>query len=218
MNMDSMGEALKECLSTLNLENESGRIVEKVKSANLFLGAHKPSNLRPYHLGSQYHRLKYIEQSMPFIAPVSIVFNPDAPKSKHCVGQYVPIKSTVKQMLNDPTYREQVCWSEKCTCIAGLSSGTCYKSNSFFRDNPTAVPLLLYSDGLCITNPLNANAAKKNKLIGVYMTLGSVASWNRSRVDSTQLVMVLNEQHLKQFGPQVVYKQLLEDLKGSVLH
>jgi hypothetical protein len=117
-------------------------------------------------------------------------------------------------MLNDATYKEQVCWDDRCTCFAGLSSGACFKNNKFFLDNPTAIPILLYSDGLCITNPLNANAAKKNKIIGVYMTLGTVASWNRSRVDSTQLVMILTEQHLKMFGAEVVYRRLIEDLKG----
>jgi hypothetical protein len=213
--MDSMALVVEEALAKLEMDKHVDDIVGKVKSANLFLKAHKPSATMRYNLGSEYHRLKYIEEKMPFIAPVPVVFNPDAPRSQRRVGQYVPIKATLEQILNDATYQEQLCsLGAECECISGIFSGACYKSNSYFRENPAAVPILLYSDGLCITNPLNANAAKKNKLIGVYMTLGSVAVWNRSRVDPTQLVMVVNEKDFKRFGPEIVFKQLIDDLKG----
>jgi hypothetical protein len=214
MTSDSMVNSLQDCLSSLDLEGHSVGLVDKVQAANLFLQAHKPSDNRSYHLGSEYHRLKYIEELMPYISAVPIVFNPEAPRSQKCVGHYVPIKSTIEQMLNDATYKEQASRSEECDCIAGVFSGSCFKSNKFFVENPTAVPILLYSDGLCLTNPLNANAAKKNKLLGVYMTLGTVAPWNRTRVDSTQLVMVLNEKDYKKFGSEIVFKQLIKDLKG----
>jgi hypothetical protein len=216
--MHSMESAVQNALGRLKLESHVEGVIESVRKANVFLQVHKPLDILPHHLGSEYHRLKFIEESMTFIPPVPIVFNPDAPRSKQCTGQYVPIKATLEQMLNDMSYKRQaqVCTSAGCECISGIYSGSCYKANTFFRDNPTAVPILLYSDGLCLTNPLNSNAAKKNKIVGVYMTLGSVAAWNRSKVDSTQLVMLVKEKHCKTFGLEVIYRQLIQDLKGCV--
>jgi hypothetical protein len=50
-----------------------------------------------------------------------------------------------------------------------------------FKANPTAIPILLYSDGLCLTNPLNANAAKKNKLS--LHDFWHIPVWGWSKVD-----------------------------------
>jgi hypothetical protein len=212
--MDSITARLQSCLTNLSLDDHAVGLVENVQAADIFMNAHKPSDITPYHLGTEYHRLKYIDETMPFIPARPISFNPDAPRAQQSVGHYVPIKSTLEMILSDKTYQDQVNCGTDCECFASVFSGTCFKTNKFFQDNPSAIPIILYSDGLCLTNPLNANAAKKNKLVGVYMTLGTVPIWNRSKVDSTQLVMVFNEKDGKRFGSEVIFKDLIEDLKG----
>jgi hypothetical protein len=78
--MHSIESAVQNALERLELESHVDGVIASVRKANVFLQVHKPLDLLPHHLGSEYHRLKFIEETMPFIPPVPIVFNPDAPR------------------------------------------------------------------------------------------------------------------------------------------
>ena len=127
---------------------------------------------------------------------------------------YVPIIETVKNIVQDSTFLEVTeRFNDKSKAeIKDVKDGIIYKQNKYFKDNPEAMTLLLYSDGVELVNPLGAGRGK-HKVIQIFLTFGEIPKYQRSKIDRIQLVAVLKEKLVKQFGFQKVYQRIVEDLK-----
>ena len=52
-----------------------------------------------------------------------------------------------------------------------------------------------------------------HKILAVYLFLGNLEPYFRSKVDQIQLVMLIKEKDFKRFGPQIAFSKLVSDLK-----
>ena len=96
--------------------------------------------------------------------------------------------------------------------LRDVKDGSAFKNNQFFLENPEALTILLYSDGVEVVNPLGAGRGK-HKVIQIFLTFGEIPKTQRSKIDRIQLVAVVKEKVVKQFGFKKVYHQIVEDLK-----
>jgi hypothetical protein len=190
------------------------KLLNEIQEKDEFLLAHDTS--RENNLGSQYHRTKFIENCFPFVAPVTCVLNPDENADKHRSFQYMSIIETLRLFLANEGYKRQVNVSQHAPSedmFQGITDGLFYKTNSFFSDNPDAIPILMYSDAACLVNPLNTGKAKAHKITGFYFTFTTIPVWNRSKVDPLQVAIYVLEVDLLRFGYSAVLKPLIDDLK-----
>lgn len=73
--------------------------------------------------------------------------------------------------------------------------------------------LILYQDSFEIVNPLGSSRTK-HKILAMYMTLGNIYKFNRSKANPIQLILLCKEKHLKYFGHEAVFHHLIKDLKS----
>lgn len=62
------------------------------------------------------------------------------------------------------------------------TDGSVYQNNPFFQDNEKRLEVILYQDAFEDCNPLGS-AKGKHKILGIYMVLVNLKSFNRSRID-----------------------------------
>lgn len=96
--------------------------------------------------------------------------------------------------------------------LTDITDGKSFSENDFFKNNPSALRLLLYQDSFEVVNPLGSGK-RKHKLQAVYFTLANLLPYSRFSVDQMQLVLLCTEDNLKLFGQQKVFAQLMNDLK-----
>jgi hypothetical protein len=190
--------------------DQAGKIVENLCQHDMFksLHDHQTGLLR-----SAYSRKQFFMSKFPFVSAIPVRLGVD--NSSKVVGyHYVPIKETLKVMLQDPSVWAQL--TNPLPVVDGvlqdLQDGVVHKNNNFFTDNKTTLKVILYQDSFEVVNPIGA-ARKKHKLLGVYFTLANLYPWNRSSVDQLQLVLLCKEVDCKMFKPASVFGQLIDDLK-----
>ena len=114
-------------------------------------------------------------------------------KSKKAVVHYIPIIETIKNVVQDPTFLSVVIGREvvqdQSSSLKDVKDGDLYRYNSYFKDNPEAMTLMLYSDAIEVVNPIGAGRGK-HKVIQIFFTLGEVPRHLRSRIDRILLVAV----------------------------
>ena len=202
-------------------ETDIEKVLSDVADSDAFLSAQKS-------LDSGYKRLQYLKNNFTYVEPVEIIFNPNEVKKgkePKAVMHYVPVIQTVKNLVQDSTFlevAENKFVDNSKSVLRDVKDGLIYKNNQFFIENPEALTLLLYSDGVELVNPLGAGRGK-HKVIQIFLTFGEIPKFQRSKIDRIQLVAVVKERVVKQFGFQKVYHQLVEDLKElergiTVLH
>ena len=167
-------------------------------------------------LSTETSRKKFVYENFDYIAPLEIVLNQDEidrGKPKETV-HYVPIHETLKVIFGDPTYQKVVTrensGERSIDCLNDIKDGFLFQNSEYFQENPSALPLILYSDGVETLNPLSY-AKGKHKLTCVYFQVASVPKYLRS-VGNVQLLMVFREKLLNKHGIQKVFKKLIDDL------
>ena len=198
-----------------NIPNTSEDNIKKVladfEENDSFLKAQKS-------LDSGFKRLQYLKSNFKYVEPEEILLNPNGVekrKEPRAVMDYVPIIETVRNLVQDSTFlevTENMINDKSMADIKDVKDGMIYKQNIYFKDNPEAMTLLLYSDGVELVNPLGAGRGK-HKIIQIFLTFGEIPKYQRSKIDRIQLVAVLKEKLVKQFGFQKVYQRIVEDLK-----
>ena len=110
------------------------------------------------------------------------------------------------------------CWSKKekknkeKDVLKDVKCGRAYKQIQFFNENPQAFTILLYSDAVELPNPLGA-AKGRQKIHQLFWTLGEIPRKQRSQVDRLQLGVIVREALLKKHGCDMIYANLMKDLK-----
>ena len=90
--------------------------------------------------------------------------------------EYIDIKQTLKNILEDPSYIEQELedpYLHSEGIVKDLRDGSVYRNNRFFQENRDAIPIILFADEFEVANPLGAGKVR-HKINATYMTLGSV--------------------------------------------
>lgn len=113
-------------------------------------------------------------------------------KEQFC--QYVPVKDTLKALLDLPSVKEQYNLSksylpEDPNVLEDVRDGKTFKENTLLQEFPSSISVILYQDAFEVVNPLGSGK-KKHKLLAVYMTLGEILPHNRSSIDPMQLVLL----------------------------
>ena len=192
-------------------ERDVERVIKEVIEDDCYVKAQ-------LQLDSEYKRNKFVQENMKYVAPKEIVLNRDEIKSGESkdVVHYVPIADSVINLMQDKSYVQMILQNKKSNVkkhfVSDITDGSLFQQNIFFQTNRSAIPLLLYSDGVEIVNPLGA-ARGTYKIVQVFFTLLNIPKDQRSQIDRIQLVMVFREKLLKKYNAALIFKPLIDDLK-----
>jgi hypothetical protein len=191
-------------------ESDKERIIAAFEEEDDFLVAQT-------NLDTEYKRKLFLKTHFIYVPPEEILLNPKQIKEERApkdVIHYVPVIETFKNLIQDCSFlameeRNVVPESES---LVDVKDGELFKQNPFFRQNPSAYTMMLYSDAIELVNPLGAGRGK-HKVIQIFFSLCEISKHLRSRIDRIQLVAVFKEKLIKKYGFKKIYKQLVKDLK-----
>lgn len=86
-----------------------------------------------------------------------------------------------------------------------------FHKNTFFNSSEE-LQIILYQDTFNVCNPLGQYKNSK-KLVGVYISIGNIPSYDRSSIDNIQLVLLCQEKDLKFFGFSKMLEILMNDIQ-----
>jgi len=211
---DVQEKKLRDALTTI-ASVDSKTVEDIIKHGNdddSFLAAQQ-------NLNSEYKRTKFIQENFKYVHPVEIVLNKDAVRRGEAkdVIHYIPVTRSATILLEDVTLNtvfEEERNKDKVdrNVISDFVDGDAFKKNKFFKNNPGAYAAHFYSDSVEISNPLGA-AKGKHKINQVFYTIAQIPKEQRSKIDRIQLCMVFKDKLIKQYGYDVIFKTLVEDLK-----
>ena len=165
-------------------------------------------------LESELKRKKYIMTEFENARPVTVRLN-EGSREKPETMQYIPIKQSLKILVEDETYinqkKDDPYFSEE-NVIKDVKDGINFRKNKYFRENPTAVPLLVFQDELEVVNPLGAGKSK-HKIQCTYYTSLEIIPALRTKVKSIQLCSLVLSRYWKKYGNVACNKNMVEDLK-----
>ena len=166
-------------------------------------------------LETERNRKKYIFSKFPNAQPET-VFLPTENGSKKESYQYVPIKESLKLLLEDQSYIKQKLedpYNYEEGVFKDTRDGSCFQTNEFFKTNPDAVALVVFVDELEVVNPLGA-AKTKHKINCTYYTCLNIQPALRSKVHSIQLVSLVRSTFWKKNGNATCNDKFIKDLKS----
>lgn len=188
----------------------NNELIEK----NLF---HDALNSETGILRSDFSRIKSYEKSQNYVHAVKI----DLIKENDITGNqatsffyYVPILKSLQVMLKKKSIFD-MCFREvkkEDGSFFDIYDGNIFKQNSFFQMYPHALRLILFQDAFELCNPLGSSR-KKHKIVGIYMVLGNLYPWLRSKLDNIQLVALCYDRDINNFGFQEILKPIINDIK-----
>ena len=187
---------------------------------NIIDGLSKENLLKKYNKGlfrSDTTRKTYFKKKISCVAPIQVHLDFDASgQEQFC--QYVPVKDTLKALLNLPSMREynvsKMHQPEDPNVLEDVRDDKTFKENTLPQELPSLISVILYQDAFEVVNPL-VSGKKNQKLLAVYMTLGDILPHNRSSTDHMQLVMLCRESDCHFFGQDKVFPSLVKDLKDT---
>lgn len=91
-------------------------------------------------------------------------------------------------------------------------NGYCFQNHPFWISQNLALQIILYKVSFEFVNPLGSEK-NKHKILAVYYSLGNLHPYNRSKVNTLQLVLVIIKSYYKMFGQTKVFNPLIQDLK-----
>ena len=169
-------------------------------------------------LSSEFKRNKFMEENFKFVKPLEIVLNKDEVKhgARKDVVHYVPLIEALKVLVEDESYNKMITMAEddihKEDVLKDVRDGIAYKQNPYFRENPDALAIMMYSDAVELCNPLSSGKGK-HKIVQLFWTLCEIPRHQRSAIDKIQLGLVFKEKLLKKYTQGQIFKSLLADLK-----
>lgn len=158
---------------------------------------------------SKHMRQKFVKDHMKYVEPVEIKMNTTSSTEYY---HYIPLKSTLKNLMSDPSVRVQFhnVQSGPANSYSDVHDGYVFKDNKFLSSG-NKIELVLYQDSFQVVNPLGS-AKNKHKLVGVYYTIANLYPYNKSQIKSYQLVMLIKESVLKKHSPKIIFKPIIDEL------
>ena len=119
-------------------------------------------------------RISYIQNEFEFAKPQTIKLDRN-PQAKFATLQYVPIKASLKILLEDETFLKQKKddpFYHEDSVVKDVKDSDNFMNNQFFRNNPTAVPLILFQDELEFSyNSFNKPMCYRDYILVPYFTI-----------------------------------------------
>ncbi|XP_034239526.1 uncharacterized protein LOC117644297 [Thrips palmi] len=157
-------------------------------------------------LRSSYLRKKFYKDRFHFVLPEQV------PQENGSFFYYVPIEQTLQAAFKNKNWDFA---SYKCPkpnengLLKDFTDGEAFKQNTFFQENPDAIPLIIYQDGFELSNPIGPAKHLEHQLEGIYMAFGNLPSKIRFEKDSIQLIALCKK---NEFSRKEVYAQITEDI------
>ena len=164
-------------------------------------------------LENESGRIRFIKDSFPHVEPETVWLSSSENAVKESY-QYIPLRSTLKVLLEDETFIQQRLndpYHHDPDLIQDARDGECYRSNKFFIENPEAVPLILFQDEVEVCNPLGSGKTR-HKINCTYLSTMHIQPALRSKVQAVQLVSLVKSKSWKKFGNDACNKRLISDL------
>ena len=165
-------------------------------------------------LEGEKNREDFLLSSFSNVQPETVRLNEVNANGKSDTMQFISVKRTLKQLLEDETYLDQKKsdpYFHEPGFIKDVRDGYNFRTNEFFTKNPEAVPLLFFQDELEVVNPLGAGKSK-HKIQCTYWTSLEIIPAFRTRIKSIQLCSLVLSRHWKKYGNEPTMRNLLDDL------
>ena len=182
-------------------------ILKDIEKEDPFIQAQK-------ELEGEKSRKNFIYSNFKNVKPLSVKLGKSL-NGKQDSMQYVPIKESLRILLEDPTYimqRKSDPYFHEADLVKDVRDSKTFRENSFFQQNPTAVPILIFQDELEIVNPLGAGKSRHKILCTYYTTLEIIPAL-RSKIQSIQLCSLVLSRNWKKYGNEACNRNLIDDLK-----
>ncbi|CAN7978301.1 unnamed protein product [Ixodes persulcatus] len=198
---------LAETLQNLLGSDVAGSVMSDIYSMDVM------SKLNSTVFRTPHMRSAYFRKHFPYVEPVSVHLGRSRAK-KERFAQYVPIKETLKMLLENRSVSQVLSEPRKGSRANGLLEDFCdgasYQRNVIFTSNNPSLQIMIYQDAFEVVNPLGS-ARKVHKVVGVYFTLANFAKHNRSTRDHLQLALLFNESDMRAFGHEKIFDPLIRD-------
>ncbi|KAK3909726.1 Zinc finger protein 143 [Frankliniella fusca] len=204
---------LKEQLRREGIEaNRSEKLIDTaLKADTIWAVHHKDKDV--VNVCTDYMRKKFYRDRCAFLDSQEIPLGcNDSGKNKF--AHFIPVKSTLQVMFNDPTVQQHIEKSFERTSTPGVFED--YTDGSAFNEHPICglmnktIQLTFFQDAFEFY-PLSPTAGTY-KCVGFYFFLGNIHPNARSKVDAIQLALIVKENDLKYFGIEAVLKVLIDEL------
>ncbi|CAH1099112.1 unnamed protein product [Psylliodes chrysocephalus] len=172
---------------------------------DLFSKAH---DLKTGYLRSKFIRHKFYKNKFNYVAPKKIEI------CEKSFFYYVSIVDNIKSLFNNENFSKQYFSPTKSLAdsISDVRDGLVFKNNPFFLENEDALQIILYQDSFEICNPLGSSKIK-HKIVGIYMVIGNIPTWHRSKVEQIVLVALIYEKDFKKVPSHLLLHEIIKDLK-----
>lgn len=157
-------------------------------------------------------RKKYFRGNFRFVEPVNISLQRND-EHNQCNYYYVPILETLKSMLEDEKLFK-VLFRERNTnpgFMTDYTDGQKFQNSTFFSNN--TLNIFIYQDAAEVVVNAIGNATGRHKLLCVYMVLGNLPPHLRCLTENVQLVLLCKNKDFAYFGPNKIFRRLIEDMK-----
>lgn len=205
--------SLKQELITEGMdENRSEKIIESVMKRDVVYNTHH-KGMDAVNLTTDHMRKQFIKNRCAFIEPVQVPLGSNK-SGKKKFAHYIPLRDTLNVMFNDTTVQDHIDASFNKVNTPGIYED--FTDGSAFTDHPIcglmkSIQIILFQDAFEFY-PLSPTSGTY-KCVGFYFMLGNIQPCSRSKVDAIQLVYLVKETDLKQFGPEKVLQKLIEELQ-----
>ena len=129
--------------------------------------------------------------------------------------QYVPLLSSLRSLLSDPSIIDQVeqCQSRVHTdgIIEDVCDGSVFRTHPLFSSDPSALQIIAVFDELELCNPLGTHV--KHKLAIVLFTLGNIHPKYRSSLRVIHLLIAATVPVVEKYGLDEILQPLIRDLR-----
>lgn len=164
-------------------------------------------------LRTAFARKQYFKKTFNYVDPMCLNYE----TTSNAKFFYVPILQTLTALMKNSnvySFLRKDTGSNKFTgnLFTDVTDGQVFRENTFFQSNPNAFRIILYQDAFEICNPLGSSR-KIYKLLAVYMVLGNIPVYSRSKVDNIHLVALAFENDVKKYGFGVFLNSLVNDIQ-----
>lgn len=142
------------------------------------------------------------------------------PQLLQCTYQFVSIVDTMKSLFSNAEFRQvyKDFNMSKHICEPGVYRGVCcgstYQGNTFFKDNPLSMEIMLAGDDVEICNAIGSKATIHKQSM-LYMSIRNMPIENSSQLNNIFVVAACNADDLrtKETDFNDIWRQVVQDIR-----
>lgn len=161
---------------------------------------------------SSYRRLHFLKSKFEYVQPTKVILGNDS-LGNEMFYYYVPVLETLKNCFQNKYFKNEFfnrnISDSYLNVYDDYTDGTVYKSNLFFNSVSRKLEIILYIDGF---DPSNSGKGK-HKLTAVYMAVGNLHPFYRTKQANIHLVLLCLDKYIKIVGINKIFEKCIHDLK-----